>query len=960
MKRIYQVTYLCLLLSVFSCTQEEIRSSSPDLTESIPVDVKLNFGIPAATVVTRATSPEEDEYKVNNLYILIFNSDGSKATGQFFTYGDLSDQTEKPGARVTSGKISIHTTSGRDKKIYGIANITDDIGHTFTNSIMSLKVSDLNAIESLAELQNLTTELQQSVTARGTNFLMSGSTNSGTVNIPAQSTTIDLSSNPDYTIRLQRLDAKVSFKVTAIEGVTFIPKEWKVVKASRLSSVIANTTDAEPTNGTQGYFESGWNRFEGEGEDFGKTFSFYVLENRKSPRQNIPQEGDTAERYACREKQEKNSLPDGEDPEKPGHTVNNGDYVYADANSTYVVITGYIQYTYAEGQEVSANVVYTIHLGYQNNNPDDYNTPRNSHYIYNVTVESADKIILEVDSGNEEQAGAEGNVTIAEKIYNLDAHYETVCVNFFARQIDNTLTWYVSTPFSEGIPSGTFIPADFRWIKFRLNEKNGTGYKQTFATYPGTTTLCPEDIAYNELTPSSGLITVNQLVRILKENKEHLGKSNTLFDSGDKITFTAFIDENYYETDPTTGNSPVSLWKKFVNQPERIMNILSRTKYSPDGESVKTVAVASFRQKSIQTMYNVEADEGLQSAWGTEVVRETAKRPFWNARVSTSNSTPDYNSSSNGRKNSILLWDANHTAWNTYIDPATGNMKSDYNYARYTCMQRNRDNNGNGQIDPDEVRWYLAAINQLTDLWIGENSFDSEARLFKNTTWEEDFYVSSTVPERYRNSVLSYWDNPTILWSSEGSSIGNMNNATGYSNNMNFNYRCVRNLGVSSENEDAEPQDFASYNNNDGTINLQYLDSKSIRAYTQTAELPDHHERSADNLPFWKFKVRNDCHGNNLNWYELRNRINANNSPCPAGYRVPNQRELALMLSRIKNDGHWTLGNHFSRTRFSMNPNPQGTNGRPGFSVSDNAGILYLINNTGERGGVRCVRDLPK
>lgn len=43
----------------------------------------------------------------------------------------------------------------------------------------------------------------------------------------------------------------------------------------------------------------------------------------------------------------------------------------------------------------------------------------------------------------------------------------------------------------------------------------------------------------------------------------------------------------------------------------------------------------------------------------------------------------------------------------------------------------------------------MAAIDQLSDLWIGENSFDAEARLFKGSTWEEDWYVSSTVPQRY-------------------------------------------------------------------------------------------------------------------------------------------------------------------------------------------------------------------
>ena len=37
------------------------------------------------------------------------------------------------------------------------------------------------------------------------------------------------------------------------------------------------------------------------------------------------------------------------------------------------------------------------------------------------------------------------------------------------------------------------------------------------------------------------------------------------------------------------------------------------------------------------------------------------------------------------------------------------------------CMSRNRDENGNGRIDADEVKWYLATVDQYKGLWIGED-----------------------------------------------------------------------------------------------------------------------------------------------------------------------------------------------------------------------------------------------
>ena len=118
-------------------------------------------------------------------------------------------------------------------------------------------------------------------------------------------------------------------------------------------------------------------------------------------------------------------------------------------------------------------------------------------------------------------------------------------------------------------------------------------------------------------------------------------------------------------------------------------------------------------------------------------------------------------------------------------------------------------------------------------------------------------------------------------------------------------------------------------------------------------ELPEHHEREAANKPWRTFEVMNTTSGNNTyNWETLRSDASSGDSPCPTGYRIPNQRELALMHSRIGNDGNWTLNNHFSRTRFQFGSN------RPGFSVSQGNSVLYLLTGTGNYGGVRCVKDI--
>ena len=44
---------------------------------------------------------------------------------------------------------------------------------------------------------------------------------------------------------------------------------------------------------------------------------------------------------------------------------------------------------------------------------------------------------------------------------------------------------------------------------------------------------------------------------------------------------------------------------------------------------------------------------------------------------------------------------------------------------------RNRDLNGDGYLNEDELRWYVPAIGQLLGMWLGEPAMEKEAALWK-------------------------------------------------------------------------------------------------------------------------------------------------------------------------------------------------------------------------------------
>lgn len=986
MKYMKTTTILIAIILFFSCQKHDLISDELGWAQ---LTIRLNAS--NNNIETRAVSSESEEKSIFNAYVLIFNSMGEKVYSKF--YDNLN----------TTQTISINDVKdiigGSNMAIAVIANINS------VNSIMNTLSSNLDAISSREELIAFSSTIQGDYIERGAMFLMSGFLDN--CNLTEKTNTVS--------IPLVRVDAKVRFNIkTVVDGrnLVFEPTEWRVVSLPCKVSLIPSEAKDQYSSNINNYFTTEWKNYEPIDADLQNqgvkaTFAFYSLESLLTAKKEIPTTGLTDdEKYALRDKNIKND--DG---------TNAPEFEYANDVATYVEFKGNVRY-YGSNVEVSADVKFMVHLGGGKDDVDNYSIERNTNYTYTITINSVNSIEVEVDTNIEKRPGLEGDVVNAkERIIDLDAYNNIFNLVFFPGNIDAYLTWDVRTPFSTGKQTSVNKPKDYKWVLFRLGKRDAYGkYNNMFPTYIGDDKIYSDD---TDCTTGSfldsyitevnngtdKLLNIDQLVEVLKVCKARYvsGNNNTLFDGSGCIVFTAFMKDYYYEVNPENESETVEngLWKKFVNKDKRVLNILSNYRESLDGNSSKSIAEYSMRQASIQTMYNIASTANF-TAWGSQFYPNSAAN---NLFCKEGEGTIVNNNADNGRGNFASFVGVGSDKWDKYInyeyEPVGKEenkviMNTDYDYAKYKCLMLNRDNNGNGTIDQHEIQWYLASINQLTDLWIGEESYNPTSKLYTSTSWDKrkQHYVSST--------VLSA-NNPEVLWSSEGSSVGNLLGAS--SRDVLF-YRCVRNLGMTTSApltnvpdriyeyvapyaEQTKASVTSSWKNKhivNGYIDLSRLDSKSIRGFMTEGELSDHELRDSRgyNKPFKKFEIRYETVNPSINWEQVRERSQPNgvNPVCPNGWRVPTQRELALMYSAMRSINittesqwfgpsarnylePWPHNHHFSRSSFSqawtsIETDPTYSD-RPGFSVSKgNNGTLHLINTPSGnvKGGVRCVRDV--
>ena len=1092
-QKILYIIALFVLLHSQSCVKQiEYVDSSLGEGEGW---LYVNFGPQELIQVqTKSTQNYNSENAISNLYIFLFDDRGNKLYGKWLTSSSLlSSEANVQSATDDSWYVANSSTVGTPTK--GCFKIKASAGNNFELYVITNLDSDMSRISSDLLSHSVATKddllkfklvLNQESVNRNINFPMLGSITE--VNINAGETNVlNDTSNP---LKLDRIDSKVRFvfktgtrpdaKGQRIKR--FEARQWKVVNVPISSFLVPQATDAAVVPaGTDQYekyapyfFETDWRNFEDYTTET-QEFSFYMLENRQTPKSNEFS-------YQKRSLQKKtasglNQTVNVNYTSLHGEDVSRSLRVFENANdfSTYVLVTGRVEMKLendAAGQTLGADVQYLIHLGNWSSTISntgwkddeytkvaDFNTKRNHSYTYTVTVNSVDNIRVEVETGaKENQPGASGEVIIAkEEIALCDAHYVSKTMTFHAKNFvtvgsDGTvtstadrLTWKVKTPFGEGAPkkiNGIDIAdgLDYKWVHFRLNKQsdNKSYYADRRRKYTQRvfeSKAIPQANPEDDETPglygyhNDGCMDIIQLVQYIKDQVGlyadyrnevnslfHAGKDTTTvvnrsdFDSGlkengsrdpdgPKICVTAFVDEYYYDEHPITKRKSPTLWKYFVNQDDRTMHILCDSNSSIDLESTSTGSVITIQQQSIKSIFNTDPTyDALQTAWGLECTDEFSDQvTVYNVGEGESYSDSGKNTDEyNGRANSVFEWGLAPSGttvktitdltpdvrWGAYINYEVPNdtplMQDSYKSLRYFCMARNRDNNGNGKIERDEVRWYLASIQQLVGLFVGNGVVQQSARLYYRTPAQKasddmndwyQFVISSTHHSNGGPEGSPYDGGPTVIWGQEGLSTSSLYQSQKWASGVTaYGIRCVRNLGIDSEADiNVAPDDFLTKTENNGSVTFEatHLNAAALRDYTST-DLPYADEWSSANRLYKRFEVAPAYtdFSSNIDFATFQADIDARGSYlsgyCPEGYRIPNQMELAMMNYYMKL-GEYNL---YSRTYWSFGPytgkyGPYGKSGKTnniGFMRISNGNLTVDTGTTTQY--ARCVKDI--
>lgn len=718
--------------------------------------------------------------------------------------------------------------------------------------------------------------------------------------------------NQMFPFKLKRLMAKVDFTFQCKTGSVFTPRTYQFRHvAMKVSPKFSNDRTAmfPVADGPQTPFDA----------QTPNSFSVYVPENMA--RQSAT--GITAfhERERVRKDENKANMKETE----KGHEEH---YLFENApeNTTYVEVTGHFKGKDNAGTEVEADVKYTIHLGdFSKANNLDYNNfdvERDHHYIYTVTVNGVDNIIAEVETNIEGQPGAEGVIFRKGSKVRVDAHYEAVEMHIKKDVIKDGIYIYCKTPFTPSSSVGAmYYPArgaddtenkraeellspHIEWVRFQKQTKRG------------------ELAVYNPKEKG-----------VLKDVFEVLEEVY----NGNDAYYTCFVDEYYYEKNPVnSGNVELN---KFVNADDRVFTLATSLRYSEDRQSVLADAVYSVSQRSIACFYDLDNFKG--NMYGVECFDETGELEC--SENFNQNLPLSENPDKDGRGNTLAQCSNNgydYVEWtkNGYLLQDDGSYKkgegsmvlSEGNRHSYKAWaSRNRDLDGDGILEDNEIRWYVCARDQIIGMWIAEPALPTDAVLcpYNINTLLAGKESGNPVKRIHTNSGQS----SRLIWSEQGCSFG------GEHKKERGNIRCARNLGPNIPKQDydraesyaAFPSPYYKVDKKKNLITVN-LSSIALREFT-SRELAPHNERSAVNrVPkvlqvssdFLYGEVKKDVCKRHWPWEEsnsyypfiistakvakdnFRTRAveyretdsNVTSVSTVASWRLPNQRELALIV----------------------------------------------------------------
>ena len=973
MKSLYKyISMFFVGMAVFSsCADEsEIVVVEKQESERAIVRLKVQQQADREVINSRAT---DDENKLYDLHFYVFNENG-KLTG----YEQLGGNIVSPGPE----NVSIRTKTGKSY-IYAVANINS--GSTYSLSQVNKELLNVTSgatttmdnadLEPIVENATLTHQQFLSVqfnrtysagdhqnfspTPTDNKFMMSGYLNDG-----ASVTIVEngIQENTDGIIKLYRILAKNTLTINTSGNGEFTPKSYRLCNVP-IGGVLVPSEGISMANGVNADYTETTTDAEVESSyqstSTSKSFTFYYPENLQG---NV------------------NGIDNWKERETNSYSSGNKLFTNAPDNAAYVEIIGdYVD----ENNKVTANVSYTIHLGNFSDEDrlGDFNVIRNNHYYYDVTVNGVNDIIAEakIEADNPYAEGLVIKVGDSGEHLDVDAHYESRVMTFKKESLQALIaegTGYIlniSTPFGQtsetvnikydedaGIGkvysmTGSEIcninqldelfegEADYRWMKFvknttsnKMNDVSDADISKYPCKYPGD---------------NGEWLDVFELLTQLY--KDAIDENN----NEDEVYYTCFIDENYYAN---------KSWSAYVNQEPRTMQIANNLSVSLDKKSVYAEVAYSISQRSIATFYT----KTNRIAYGTEIIDEEDE---YDVRLGGSSSKEKYAYYNNMGIQNQHDWNgwtsakATTTGQDWYkgaddnITTYKDNIQPLYKAAAKACMSRNRDSNGNGEVDEGEVKWYLASVGQYRGLYFAQDVLPDDARLISedelqeiNTRYMNGGWGSDTNGHNFRGKYHYYTSSDKgsagTFWPEEG--LTNNPVQASWGDSRAELVRCVRTLESNGEGK-KDPELYYTYDSSTRTFNL---DGIKVNRGPIDETFGVHNEIEESNEFYTSFEVASSDYNNGRT--VSMSTITGGSDPCASygdgTWRNPNQKELALMLFEIS-----TLGtnnqNYGARTKFSGNDEGYYRwHNSPGFMTS---GKVLNLAGTGTSGKIRCVRD---
>lgn len=706
------ILYILFMVCLMAGCQDDFEegfSGEGGMTEGM---VTFRFGVEnAAEIYTRSNATAEEA--IENVLLVVTDANNVITKRAYFE-------------SLTGGNSVRMYLSGDDATVYAFCNLPveqteyDDDGNPISVEGVKSELLDEDKTTTLQDLQAivLTIETEDGANA-SSGFVMSGSA--------------PLKESGDfqeiYTIEVARLAAKLEFKVYfmpdeetdefAITGMFMynIPKGSYLLGHGYEQQV---AEDEQELNAGDDYTDAGYFNdddakagyridYEPQTDDSRKEYNyatFYQFENRRGAVYDDYNNGTGGENWTGSRDEATWTLDDGttwndlaslrgqkganDDLHYSGKDLfesyrqinkrilahcfdrktakGSAEYEADEANpgfpgASYLVIEGVYQRVNAVGEYEASKVRYYVYLG--KDNYADFNVKRNHNYIYDIKIYTEDKYDTRVYSE------AQGKLAIYYDNAILDAHFNVLQTllysqtNWTARVVDPDKTPWLeisTSPSYKPRKAGDTNPKS-DVAQFSLSGGGGLNY-----IYVHTDEFIPkiENPQQNPWYATPGYAGLGDRV--------HMGVKTR---KGRIVIESATAEPVYIDVEQYAAQMVVLYIKHDVN------NLMKEVR---------------------DTFYIEQVMEKKNMAWGFE--------KYWSLGLDQLISKGQWDGLKNTRElYHMALWNDESDVKAYYPDGIPSDIALGY------ALGKNRDRNGNGKIDAEEIVWYLPAANELQAIY---------------------------------------------------------------------------------------------------------------------------------------------------------------------------------------------------------------------------------------------------